>query len=113
MRSFTSPAIRAALLSGLLFPGLGHFALRRPLRGCLFLLPTLLALVFLLRQMLQLAEQLLTELNTGQLTLDPLLIMERVHASGIDNPLSNGAALLCLLCWLGAVADALWLGRAR
>jgi hypothetical protein len=107
------PSIKAALLSGLVFPGLGHLVLRRGRRGCLFLLPAALALCYLLARVLELANQLLAELEAGTLAPDPLLILERVHASGIDNPATSGAALVCLVCWAGAIADALWLGRAR
>ena len=39
---------KAALISALLFPGLGHFVLKRAMRGCLFIVPTLLAIGVLL-----------------------------------------------------------------
>ena len=106
-------SIKAALISALLFPGLGHLALRRGMRGLLFIVPTLLAGGYLLRATLALADTLLTELNNGKLSLDPFLIIERVHSSGIDNPATNFAGLVCIVCWAGSVADALWLGRHR
>lgn len=105
---------KAALVSALIFPGLGHLLLqpRRARRGLLFLLPAAAAVLYLLGTALQLAGRLLDELNSGALALDPVAIAERVHAAGIDNPATNLASLVCLLCWAGAVADALWLGRA-
>lgn len=105
------PSIKAALISALIFPGLGHLALKRGARGCLFMLPALAAVVYLLRSVLQLIDQLLNELNNGTLTLDPVAVLERVHASGIDNAATNLASLVCILCWVGSIADALWLGR--
>ncbi len=42
----------ALLLSGLVFPGSGHFVLKRKARGCLFLVPALIALVIVLRQIM-------------------------------------------------------------
>ncbi len=107
------PSIKAALISGLVFPGLGHLALRRGLRGCLFIVPAAVAMYYLLARMMELVDQLLAELNAGTLQLDPVQILDRVHASGIDNPATSTAALVCLLCWAGAIADALWLGRTR
>ncbi len=107
------PSIKAALISGLVFPGLGHLALRRGLRGCLFMVPAAVALYYLLSRVLELADQLLSELNAGTLQLDPVQILERVHAAGIDSPASSVATLVCLLCWAGAIADSLWLGRTR
>ncbi len=104
---------KAALISALLFPGLGHLALRRGLRGLLFIVPTLLAAGYLLRTTLMLAGSLVDDINSGKLPFDPIAILERVNASGIDNPATNGAALVCIVCWAGSVLDALWLGRQQ
>ena len=106
---------KAALISALIFPGLGHLALQPPraARGLAFLLPAAAAVFYLLRTVLQLAGRLLDELNSGALPFDPVAIAERIHAAGVDNPASNLAALVCMLCWIGAVADVLWLGRRR
>lgn len=102
---------KAALMNALLCPGLGHLAIGRARRGLLFLAPLLLAVAFLLRAVIALADALLAEIQAGTLALDPFQLIERIHASGIDNPQTNGAALVIILCWVGSVADALWLGR--
>lgn len=107
------PTSKAALVSALIFPGLGHLVLKRPLRGCLFIVPALLAIGFLLRTTLELANQLVDEINSGKLAIDPFRIIERIHAAGVDNPATNAASLVILLCWAGSVADAYWLGRQR
>ena len=107
------PSIKAALISALVFPGLGHLVLRRAARGCFFMLPAALAVFYLLRRVLQLADTLLTEVNNGTLALDPVAILERVHAAGIDSPAATLATWVCVLCWLGSIADALWLGRGK
>jgi len=104
-------SLKAALLSALVFPGLGHLVLRRPLRGALFLLPMAVAVAYLLRRMLQLADTILADLNSGALPFDPVAIAERVHAGGGDDASVTLATWVCLLCWIGSVADALWLGR--
>lgn len=107
------PTTKAALVSALIFPGLGHLVLKRPLRGCLFIVPALLAIGFLLRTILALANTLVDEINNGTLAIDPIQIIARIHASGVDNPATNAASLVILLCWVGSVADAYWLGRPR
>lgn len=107
------PTTKAALVSALIFPGLGHLVLKRPLRGCLFIVPALLAIGFLLRTILALATALVGEINNGTLAIDPIQILARIHASGVDNPATNAASLVILLCWVGSVADAYWVGRQR
>lgn len=104
---------KAALISALIFPGLGHFFLRPPraMRGLLFIVPAALAVSYIVRQVLTLSAQLVAELNSGALAADPGAIMARLDASGADNPVANWLSWLVLLCWVGAIADALWLGR--
>lgn len=110
MKAPTAPA----LISALIFPGLGHLALRprRTARGMLFLLPAAAAVLYLMTTVLQLANQLADELNSGKLAFDPLAILERVHASGVDNPATNIASAVVLICWVSAVVDVLWLSRS-
>jgi hypothetical protein len=106
---------KAALISALVFPGLGHLVLqpRRATRGLLFLLPTAAAAFYLLRTVLQLASRVLDEINSGALPFDPIAITERIHAAGVDNTATQLASLVCVVCWVGAIIDALWLGRRR
>jgi len=104
---------KAALISALLFPGFGHFVLKRAMRGCLFMVPTLLAIGVLLRTTLALADRLVAEIQSGALPLDIALIMERISAAGGDDPTTNAASLVILVCWLGAIVDAWWLERGK
>jgi TM2 domain-containing membrane protein YozV len=104
---------KAALISALLFPGLGHFVLKRAMRGCLFIVPTLLAIGLLLRTTLALADQLVAEIQSGALPFDIPLIMERISATGGDDAATNAASLVILVCWVGSIADAWWLERGK
>ncbi len=104
---------KAALISALVFPGLGHLVLRKGTRGLLFIVPAALAVIYLLRSVLQLLDQLMEEINRGALALDPVAILERVNAAGIDNAATNLASLVCIVCWAGSIADAIWLGRRK
>ena len=104
-------SVKAALLSGLVFPGVGHFVLRRPLRGLLLLVPMIVAAAYLARRTTELVDTLQAELNSGALPFDAAAILDRIHASGINDNAVNLATLVCFACWIGSVADALWLGR--
>jgi hypothetical protein len=103
---------KAALLSALVFPGLGHFTLQRAARGCLFLLPTAVAAVYVARQVLARAQGIIDQVNSGALPLDPQVIADQLSAApGAEGPLMTAAVTVCVVCWLGSVLDALWLGR--
>lgn len=104
---------KAVLISALLFPGLGHFVLKRAMRGCLFIVPTLLAIGVLLRTTLTLADQLVAEIESGVLPLDIPLIMERISATGTGDASTHVASLLIVVCWLGSILDAWWLERGK
>lgn len=104
---------KAALISALVFPGLGHLVLRKGARGLLFIVPAALAVIYLLRSVLQLLDRIMDDINRGALALDPVAILDRVNAAGIDNTATNLASLVCIVCWAGSIIDALWLGRRK
>lgn len=104
------PTIKAALMSALLFPGLGHFALKR---GCLFLVPCALAVLYVLRHVLALVSTLSDQVAAGTLPLDVQVLSDRVDAAVNALPGMNVALVICVVCWAGSIADAFWLGRRR
>ena len=100
------PPIKAALISALVFPGLGHFLLKRGGRGCLFLLPALLGAIYILRQVLQRASLILDQIDQGRLALDPQAIADRLTATaGPEGPLLTLAVTVCVVCWAGSIID--------
>ena len=107
------PSVKAALWSALVFPGLGHIvALRRPLRGCLFLLPTALGWVYLLGGLLPLVNKLAEQVANGSLAPDPDLLAQRVGEAGMGGAGPGLALLVCTLCWVASVADSFVAGAA-
>jgi len=109
------PSIKAALLSALVFPGIGHFTLRRPGRACLFLLPTVVAALYVGRQVMQQVDMLMDKLQDGSIPLDPQQLADQLsNAPGADSPLMTVAAIVCVVCWAGSIIDALLIGpKAR
>ena len=71
---------KAALVSALVFPGIGHFLLKRPGRACLFLLPALAAATYMFDQVMTRANAIVEQVQSGALPLDPQLIAERISA---------------------------------
>lgn len=107
-------SMKAALLSALVFPGVGHFLLGRAARGCLFLLPAALAAVYLSGAVLQRANEVIAQIESGTLPLDPQRIAERMSATpGAEGPLMTLAATVALLCWAGSIVDALLIGEPK
>ena len=106
------PALKAALISAFVFPGLGHFTLRRGARGCLFLLPALLAAIYIGRQLLQRVNLILDQVQSGAVALDPLAISEQLSAApGAEGPLLTVAVTVALVCWAGSIIDSFLLGK--
>ena len=96
----------ALLLSALVFPGSGHFVLGRKARGCLFLVPALVALLLVLRQIMARLDQVMAQIDSGALPLDVQLIVEKVDAlSANDGPAMTVAMSVLVACWIGSLID--------
>lgn len=99
---------KAALVSALLFPGLGQLVvLRRPFRACIFLLPAAAAFLWLLGSVVQTANNIAAQIESGALPLDLTLISERIAASGGDGLAPQIAGGILIGAWLGSILDAL------
>ena len=102
------PNTKAALISALLFPGLGQaLVLRRTGRALLFIGPALLALLYLLSTAFTVASQIADQITAGTLPLDPQLIAQQIEATN-SSPGGNIAAAVLLVAWLGSILDALF-----
>ncbi len=103
---------KAALLSGLVFPGVGQLFLRRYLRACLFLLPAAAAALYFSSEVLGPVMAIAREVQNGSMALDPLAIQARLDQSGQSaSPMVNIAALVMLVSWVGGTIDAWFSGR--
>ena len=100
------PSIKAALISALVFPGLGHFALKRRARGCCFLVPSVLAILYLLRVAATRANAMLAQIDSGALALDAQAISGQLSAPGPQSTLVTLATVVLAVCWVGSIVDA-------
>jgi len=100
-------AIKAALLSGFVFPGLGQIYLKRYKRGLTILILVLLALGIIIGTVTVSALESLKAIESGggiadMQTISNLARIDSVH-SGIN---LNFILLFVLCCWLFSVVDA-------
>ncbi len=107
-------ASKAALLSGLIFPGAGHISLRQYQRGSTLILAALVAYSIIIRSIFQQALTIVDRINSSDILLDTGAITEMVGSStsGTNNLLENIALIVLLACWLFGIIDSYRLGIA-
>lgn len=104
-------SVKAALLSGLVFPGAGQWFLGRKARAMVFLVPALAAAYYFGTAVMEPLMGIAREIVAGTLPFDPFLIQARVDQTRVDTAGMNLAALVMLVSWAGATVDAWRLGR--
>ncbi len=105
-------SVKAALLSALVFPGVGQLFLKRPGRALVFLLPALAAGAYFASSVMGPVMAMALEISSGQMPFDPWLIQARIEQTRTDTSLMNGAALVLVVSWLASTLDAWLVGRA-
>ncbi len=105
-------ASNAALLSGLIFPGTGHMALRHYWRGSVLVGVALVALAVIIPSVFQRALLIVDRINAGDVPADFADIVQMATATtGGSNSAAESAALIMLLiCWLVGIVDSYRLG---
>ena len=103
---------KAALLSGLIFPGIGHIVLKQYLRGSVLMLFALVALSVIVTRIYQRALTIVDRINSGDIPVDTGAIAEMVSnsTSGADSFIENIAVIVLGACWLIGVIDSYRLG---
>ncbi|MEJ2608695.1 MAG: hypothetical protein P8179_01120 [Candidatus Thiodiazotropha sp.] len=107
-------SIKAALFSGLVFPGVGHFYLKHYLLGVIFASASLVATAFLLTPIIQVAQEIANKIATGEIPLDAGTINSQITQQVNNIASSASIALWSLISiWLIAIGDSYRLGRKR
>ncbi|NNK94696.1 MAG: hypothetical protein HKP41_10130 [Desulfobacterales bacterium] len=108
-----SKAIKAALLSALVFPGTGHFFLKKHIIGTLLAGAASASLYLVLSRMLERALQIGEKIQRGEVQLDVAAIIELVfnQPTGTDVQLLNVAWAVLIISWLISIVDSYRVGR--
>jgi hypothetical protein len=106
---------KAVLLSGLVFPGIGHLALKKYFRASVLVLASLAAVYVLTTATINQAMAVVDRINSGEVALDTQAISEAIIASSneADNRAANASLIVLGACWLFGIVDAWRLGNAE
>jgi len=106
---------KAALLSGLVFPGIGHLALKEYLRASILILAAMTAVYVLTTAAVDQAMSVVDRIYSGDVALDAQSISEAISASSAetDNRAANASLLVFGLCWIVGIIDSWRLGRIQ
>jgi hypothetical protein len=106
-------ATKAALISALIFPGCGHFYLKRKLRGAVFALFSAGCLYVLITYAVKVAHDISDRILSGDIPLEINSLMAEVSSqlNGSPGDPQYIATLLLLGCWGIAIIDSFIVGR--
>lgn len=106
-------SVKAALLSGLVFPGVGQFSLKRYLRGLVFFVPAMLSLVFIVDSSMRRAFAIAGQIERGDVPLDADAISNLILAApaGTELLMLNIAQWLLVVCWIISIIDSYRAGK--
>jgi hypothetical protein len=108
-----SKAIKAALLSAFVFPGTGHFFLKKHIIGTLLAGAALASLYLVFSRMVERALQIGEKIQRGEVQLDVAAITELIskQPTGTDAQLLNVAWTVLIISWLIGIVDSYRVGR--
>ncbi|MBI5062065.1 MAG: hypothetical protein HZB87_00925 [Desulfatitalea sp.] len=106
-------ALKAALLSGLVYPGLGQMTLKHYLRGLAFLLTATLGMVAAVVQASRMALAIIEnmDLSRGAIGLDQIFQASHQAVTEANSIRFKIAIALILFSWIISTVDAYLLGR--
>ena len=108
-------AIKGAVLSGLVFPGLGQVGLGHYKRGITLGLAVLLSLLVVVGQALRQALTILEKIGVEGRVIDMSTILKAATQASTtsDTFVYNFVLLLIILLWIVGIIDAYRLGRKK
>ena len=106
-------SLKGALLSGLVFPGVGQFWLKHPLRGLAQIALVSASVVAIVAKMSQQAFAILDKMEAEGGAVDLVAIVNSAHASSSKDLVIECATLVLVAGWAISVVDAYLLGAKQ
>lgn len=107
--------VKAALLSAFVFPGVGHFLLKKYVVGALLSGTALVALYVVVSYALERALTIVEKLQSGEAPLDIAAMTELVsrQEAAVGTQSTTIATIVLTIVWLAGIVDAYRLGSAQ
>ncbi|MFT6273982.1 MAG: hypothetical protein ACJAZ0_000070 [Halioglobus sp.] len=105
---------KAALLSALIFPGVGHMFLKKKIPGVALISASFVAIYYLASKAMEKALQITEKIQSGDISLDIAAMTELVtkNPTGVDAQVIDIATYTFITFWLFGIIDSYRLGRA-
>ena len=106
---------KATLLSTFVFPGLGHFLLKKHIQGAVLAGTAFVSLYFLIAKTVEKTLLVFEKIQSGEAQLDAATIMDLVsnQTTGTETQLLRLAATALIVSWLIGIVDSYRVGRAQ
>jgi len=106
-------AIKGALFSGLVFPGLGQMVLKQKMRGAIIVLAVLTCLYFLVMKIMETAMAIVADVQSQGGIVNVANVADtatRLTTESAETSL-NLLLILILICWIASTIDAYRIGK--
>ncbi len=105
--------MKAALYSGLVFPGAGYFVVQKKLRGFVALLISIAGLSVIIMESIHKAQIIAEKIVSGAIPFDIKIVQQQIFETpGIFSPdLLSGVYTVIGLVWLIGIVDGYRIGR--
>ncbi len=105
---------KAALLSGLVFPGVGHLYLKRWVTGILLFGVAAVATYYIGSVVMNTASVIAEKIQSGAVPpdIDTITALVAQQSSGTEQA-TNLAEIVWLACWVVGIVGSYWQGRAQ
>ncbi len=110
-----SKSMRAALLSAFVFPGVGHFFLKKYVAGTLLAGAAFASLYLVISNTVERALQISDKIQRGEVQLDVAAITELIsqQPTGTEAQFLNIASGVLIISWLIGIVDSYRVGRMQ
>lgn len=104
-------SVKAALLSALVYPGAGHFFLKKYALCAVFSCTFSVPLYFIISEIVAKAENIVEQIKNGEIPLDIAAISESLSSANAQE--LNIKMYVLVIVWLLGIVDSYRIGRSK